>query len=99
MLKQVGIGRFVLILLFVSIGFSSKVFPEAPDPSQTRSLTVVSSNASGGAFITVSPFDNNGTIGSTTPSTLTYNNNMVVTLTAAGTAGGNNFSSWSGCDS
>lgn len=65
----------------------------------TRTLTVASSNPNSGVSITVSPNDNNSQGNGTTQFTRTYNNNTSVTLTAPSTAGGNNFSSWSGCDS
>jgi hypothetical protein len=63
-----------------------------------RSLTLASSNPSSGAAITVSPADNNSAGSGTTQFTRIYNDNTAVTLTAAATAGGNNFSNWSGCD-
>jgi hypothetical protein len=60
----------------------------------TRTLTVASSNPNSGVFVTINPNDNNGRGSGTTPFTLTYNNNTVVTLTAPPTAGGNNFQKW-----
>jgi hypothetical protein len=64
-----------------------------------RTLTVNSSNPSSGVSITVSPNDNNGQGSGTTPFTRIYNNGTSVTLTAPSTAGGNTFSSWTGCNS
>ncbi len=65
----------------------------------TRTLTVASSNPTSGAAVTVSPNDNNGQGNGSTLFTRVYNNNTAVTLVAAATAAGNNFSSWTGCDS
>jgi uncharacterized delta-60 repeat protein len=67
--------------------------------STTRTLTVNSSNPSSGVSITISPNDNNGQGSGTTPFTRIYNNGTSVTLTAPSTAGGNTFSSWTGCNS
>jgi probable HAF family extracellular repeat protein len=64
----------------------------------TRTLTVASTPSSG-ASITVSPNDNSNQGNGSTPFTRIYNNNTLVTLTAALVAAGNNFSSWTGCDS
>lgn len=61
---------------------------------ETRTLTVASSNPSSGAAITVTPNDNNGFGNGMTGFTRTYNNGTVVNLTAALTAGGNNFVKW-----
>src|ERR1043166_1139241 len=65
----------------------------------TPSLTVASSNPSIGASITVSPSDNNSQGNGVTQFTRTYNTNTAVTLIAAPIAGGNNFITWTGCDS
>ena len=62
--------------------------------TQTRTLTVASSNPSSGVPITVSPNDNNAQGSGATQFTRTYNNNTVVTLTAPSSAGGNNFQKW-----
>src|SRR6202008_1259587 len=67
--------------------------------ASSRTLTVASSNPSSGASITVTPNDKNSQGNGTTQFSRTYNNNTAVTLTAASTAGGNNFTNWSGCDS
>src|SRR5262245_12722730 len=69
------------------------------DPPATRTLTVASTNPASGVGITVSRNDNSGQGNGTTQFTRTYNDNAAVTLTAPAMAGGNNFSSWSGCDS
>ena len=62
-------------------------------------LTVNSTNPSSGVGITVSPADNNALGNGTTNFVRTYNKNTQVTLTAPPTASGNNFSSWTNCDS
>jgi hypothetical protein len=67
-------------------------------PPVIRTLTIVSSNPTSGASITISPNDNNSQGNGLTQATRTYNNNTAVILTAAATATGNNFSNWSGCD-
>ncbi len=61
-------------------------------------LTVASSNPSG-VSIVVTPKDNSSKGNGTTQLTRTYNEGTTVTLTAAATAGGNNFATWSGCNS
>jgi subtilisin family serine protease len=65
----------------------------------TRTLTVASASPSSGVSILVSPNDNNGQGNGVTQFSRTYNSNTVVTITASATAGGNNFSAWTGCDS
>jgi serralysin len=60
-------------------------------------LTVNSIYPSSGVPIYVLPADNNKTATGHTAFTLTYNPGTAVTLTAPNTAGGNSFSSWSGC--
>ena len=66
----------------------------------TATLTVASTNSTGGVAVTLSPSDNNGQGNGTTQFIRTYNNGVAVSLTASPTApGGNSFSSWSGCDS
>jgi hypothetical protein len=67
--------------------------------AQTFILTVASSNPGSGASVAVTPNDNSNQGSGLTQFTRTYNNNAAVTLTAPATAGGNNFSNWSGCDS
>ena len=59
-----------------------------------RTLTVASSNPNSGVSVTVGPNDNNGAGNGATQFTRTYNNNVVVSLTAPGTASGNNFQKW-----
>jgi RHS repeat-associated protein len=68
-------------------------------PPVTHTLTVASTSPSTGVPITVSPSDNNAQRNGTTQFTRSYNDGTVVILTAAATVSGNNFSSWSGCDS
>ncbi len=70
----------------------------SPNPGP-HTLQVASTNPAGGAVISVNPADNAGKTNGTTQFTLIYNNGVTVTLTAAATAGGHNFSSWTGCDS
>jgi len=60
-------------------------------------LTVDSANPSSGVAISAAPADNNNTSSGSTSFTLSYNQGAAVTLTAPSTAGGNNFSSWTGC--
>jgi hypothetical protein len=60
-------------------------------------LTVDSATPSAGATITATPADNNNKTSGVTPFTLGYNAGAAVTLTAPATAGGYNFSAWSGC--
>ncbi|MFI5295451.1 MAG: M6 family metalloprotease domain-containing protein [Thermodesulfovibrionales bacterium] len=64
-----------------------------------KNLTITSSNPDSGVDITYSPANPCGHGGGTTPWTTGFSGNTYVTLTAPSTAGGNNFSSWSGCDS
>lgn len=68
-----------------------------PPPVTDYTLTVASVNPASGVAIAASPADKNGTTSATTSFTLTYPAGSSVTLTAPATAGGNNFSSWSGC--
>jgi uncharacterized repeat protein (TIGR03803 family) len=69
-----------------------------PISGSTYTLTVNSSNPFNGAGITVSPADNTGLGSGTTGFSLNYNANTQVTLIAPTSAGGNAFSSWTGCD-
>ena len=71
----------------------------APTVVITHSLTVSSSNPNSGATITVSPIDKANQGAGNTPLALTYDDGTIVALMASATAGGNNFSSWAGCDS
>ena len=70
-----------------------------PPPTTTYVLTVNSASPSSGVAISVSLADNNLASNGTTSFTRTYNSGVAVVLTAPATAGGNNFSSWSGCTS
>jgi len=63
----------------------------------THVLTVNSTNPASGVAIGVSPADNNSATNGATSFTRTYNSGTSVTLIAPATAGGNNFSSWTGC--
>lgn len=65
----------------------------APTPT-TYVLNLTSSTPSSGALITVTPTDNNGQGSGSTAFTRTYNSGSVVGLTAAASAGGNNFQKW-----
>ena len=60
-------------------------------------LTVDSATPASGATITATPADNNNKTSGVTPFTLSYNAGAAVTLTAPATAGGYNFSAWTGC--
>jgi hypothetical protein len=60
---------------------------------------VNSANPASGVPISASPADNHSLSGGSTGFALTYNSGTSVTLTAPATAGGNAFSSWSGCTS
>jgi len=68
-----------------------------PPPPTTYVLTVNSATPASGVAITVTPADNNSATNGTSSFTRTYNSGTAVVLTAPATAGGNNFSSWSGC--
>jgi len=70
----------------------------APTPGP-HTLAVASTNPSSGVAITVSPADNIGQSSGITQFTLVYSGGTPVSLTAPPSAGGNNFSSWTGCDS
>ena len=70
-----------------------------PPPPTTYVLTVASTTPGSGVAISATPSDNNGTTSASTGFTLTYNAGTSVTLTAPATAGGNTFSSWTGCTS
>jgi len=68
-------------------------------PATTYVLTVNSASPASGVAITVTPADNNSSANGSTSFTRTYNSGTAVTLTTPKTAGGNNFSKWSGCTS
>jgi hypothetical protein len=67
--------------------------------STVSTITVNSSNPGSGVLITASPGDLTAKTTVITPGTFSYNNGTPVALTAPVTAAGNNFSSWTGCDS
>jgi hypothetical protein len=60
-------------------------------------LTVATSNPASGVGISASPADFNGVSSGASPFTLNYVPGTSVTLAAPATAGGNNFSAWTGC--
>jgi hypothetical protein len=66
---------------------------ESPPPV-VRTLTIASSTPDSGVVIGVSPNDNNGAGGGTTPFSRLYNQGTVVTLTAPAVASGNSFQKW-----
>lgn len=84
---------------FVSAIPSGSLLP--PPPPTTHTLTVNSTNPSSDVQVSVSPADNSGASGGKTRLTLTYDEGVPVTVSAPpmATAGGNSFSSWTGCDS
>jgi hypothetical protein len=84
-----------LTLLLIACGSGGKVTP--PPPPSTYVLTVNSASPASGVSIAVTPSDNNNSGNGATSFTRTYNAGNSVTLTAPATAGGNPFSSWSGC--
>jgi hypothetical protein len=73
--------------------------PPPSPPADTKQLNVASSNPGGGVSMTISPNDNSGNGSGSTQLTRTFKNGTSVSVTAPSTAGGNNFSSWTGCDS
>jgi hypothetical protein len=84
----------------VTLGSNTTVTANyATPPPSTYTLTVNSSNPASGVAITVSPSDNSSLGSGSTSFTRTYNAGSTVTLTAPQTAGGENFSSWTGCTS
>jgi 5-hydroxyisourate hydrolase-like protein (transthyretin family) len=88
-----GIGLSLFIAACGSGGGTST------PPITTYGLTVNSANPASGVAIGVSPADKTGSANGTTSFTRTYDAGAAVTLTAPATAGGNNFSSWTGCTS
>lgn len=84
-----------LTLLLIACGGGGKVTP--PPPPTTYVLTVNSASPASSVSIAVTPSDNNNSGNGATSFTRTYNAGTSVTLTAPATAGGNPFSSWSGC--
>ena len=73
--------------------------PSAPVLRTAYVLTVNSATPASGVAITVTPADNNSAANGSTSFTRTYNTGTSVTLTAPAVAGGNIFSSWTGCTS
>ena len=73
--------------------------PSAPVLPTAYVLTVNSATPASGVAITVTPADNNSAANGSTSFTRTYNTGTSVTLTAPAVAGGNIFSSWTGCTS
>jgi hypothetical protein len=74
------------------------VYPVSAIYRTQHTLTVASINPASGVEITVSPVDNLGQGNGATQFTRVYSTYVLVTLTAPASAGGNNFSYWSGCD-
>ena len=68
-----------------------------PPPPSAYVLTVNSVDPASGVGIQVSPADNSGATNGATSFTRTYTSGTAVTLTAASSAGADNFLSWSGC--
>ncbi len=68
-------------------------------PVTVYTLSVASANPASGVSITVSSADNNGSSNGSTSFARSYNAGTSVTLTAANSASGNTFASWSGCSS
>jgi hypothetical protein len=92
---------FVLIATGAGLtlaGCGTAVTTPTPIPVVTTYvLTVNSVSPASGVAITVSPSDNGGQGNGSTSFSRTYNSGTSVTLTAPATAGGNSFSSWTGC--
>ena len=86
------------IVCIVTMTAAKTVTANYTTSAGTFTLTVNSSNPSSGVGITVLPTDKNGSGNGTTSFSRTYNQATQVTLTAPATAGGNTFSSWTGCD-
>jgi hypothetical protein len=82
----------------VSAGSSATVTIALPPPPAVMTLTVASAPSTG-VLVTVTPADNSGSGDGSTQFTRAYNQGVQVTLTAAASAGGVNFSGWSGCTS
>ena len=78
-------------------GGASPSAPSAPVLPAAYVLTVNSATPASGVAVSVTPADNNSAANGSTSFTRTYNTGTTVTLTAPATAGGNVFSSWTGC--
>ncbi|MGH9920283.1 MAG: hypothetical protein ACRD6W_15625, partial [Nitrososphaerales archaeon] len=88
------------MVCLVTVSANTTVTANYAKPNPTvYTLTVASTNPASGVAITASPADNNSLTGGNSPLSLSYNSGTSVTLTAPATAGGNNFSSWTGCSS
>ena len=70
-----------------------------PPPPTTYTLTVNSANPASGVHISYTENGSNVAQNGTTGFTLTVNSGTQVVLTAASSASGNSFSSWTGCTS
>jgi predicted carbohydrate-binding protein with CBM5 and CBM33 domain len=96
-------GRWAAVLVcglgLAVTGCGSGSGTATPPPATTYTMTASSANPASGAPITVTPADTKSLGNGTTAFTRTYNAGTAVTLTAAATAGGNVFSSWTGCAS
>ncbi len=90
-LQAVGIGTG-LILFTIGCSMGARF-------NTVYSLTVNSVNPANGVSITVSQPDVNGAASGATGFARTYSPGSTITLTAPATAGGNSFSSWTGCTS
>ena len=100
-MRERGWNAAVLIasglgLLMTGCGGGGTTTPPPPPPT-TYVLTVDTAGPASGVAITVAPADNSGNGNGTSSFTRTYNSGTAVVLTAPATAGGNNFSKWTGC--
>jgi len=87
----IGIGASLFITACGSGGSPT------PPPVQSYVLTVNSTDPASGVTITVGDTVNNVVSQASTSFTETYTPGWTAVLTAPATAGGNNFSSWTGC--
>jgi hypothetical protein len=83
----------------VGAAASATVTIQSDDVVAVMTLTVGSTNPTNGMSIAVSPTDNGNRGDGSTQFTRTYNGGVEVTLTAASSFGGAEFSGWSGCTS
>jgi hypothetical protein len=97
--KRVALCVYTGVGLFLVACSGGGGKPTTTPQTTTYTLTINSATPSAGVPITVSPADNNAASNGSTSFTRTYNSGASVTLTAAATAGGNAFTSWSGCSS
>ena len=92
------IPSIVIAPLFLMLGCQQpSITPHSPYPTYT--LTVNSANPTTGVPITVSYADLNGATNGTASFARSYSAGASVVLTAPSSAGGNLFSSWTGCTS